>query len=743
MSQTTKVIRVVVDTSGAPGLRDIARQMGELNRSVANAGKGFQAARSAVVGYFAAMRVGEVVNLADEMQLLFDRITMLSGSKEEATKALEGLMGAADRTKSSLSTLTAVYARMAATTKETGINTNALVRMTELLQTTFRLSGSSMQEAYGASVQLSQGFASGELRGQELRSVMEQNVALGQIMAETFKVGRGEIYKWAQTGQLTADKVMKALFDSGEMLDKKSSELGQTFGQTLTLAMNKVRYAIFKLNQEWGLNSKFAAGMEWVVRKSDALIVAFGAISLIALPAIAKAAAAAGTAIFAAFGPVGLLLAGTSAAFVYLVEDMEEVTSAFVTAKKAVVDFMGAATKGREWMRELDSNTPFLTRMWKGKSPFDWEPPSVVGDALSAVEDWRKKSRETREAREAEKERKRIEEMKKDISEFMKTLEARAASKVDTFEVALGKLNMRFRAGGVSVLEYTEAVNKLELGKLNTDLKEGKIDIDKYTSSVIDLEMAGLSTQFSEGKISVEDFTESLNALKIQDLEIKFRQGAMSLKDYNKEMKELTAFASKYPAFKEGVNRYIESVGELAAGITNAIADAFKGLEDYFVEFMTTGKDNFRKFTDAVLADIARIIVRAAIVRPLAEGISSIIPAASPGTAAAPGGVGAGSGPGATLLPFSGKMMPGTTTFDPFGDSYNNAAAKMGGSDAQVNITVINNASNTEIQQQERSGPNGERMIELVVMNKVKEGIASGAFDKVMGQSYGLNRRGS
>jgi phage-related minor tail protein len=64
---------------------------------------------------------------------------------------------------------------------------------------------------------------------------------------------------------------------------------------------------------------------------------------------------------------------------------------------------------------------------------------------------------------------------------------------------------------------------------------------------------------------------------------------------------------------------------------------------------------------------------------------------------------------------------------------------------ASVTPTIVNiyNNSGQEVQTKEGSGPNGERTLDVIIQSKVKEGFATGAFDKTMRQAYGITRKGS
>ncbi len=59
-----------------------------------------------------------------------------------------------------------------------------------------------------------------------------------------------------------------------------------------------------------------------------------------------------------------------------------------------------------------------------------------------------------------------------------------------------------------------------------------------------------------------------------------------------------------------------------------------------------------------------------------------------------------------------------------------------------VTVNIINQAG-AEVEQRETKGPNGERILDVLITSKVKEAFATGKFDKSMQQAYGLKRKGS
>jgi hypothetical protein len=63
---------------------------------------------------------------------------------------------------------------------------------------------------------------------------------------------------------------------------------------------------------------------------------------------------------------------------------------------------------------------------------------------------------------------------------------------------------------------------------------------------------------------------------------------------------------------------------------------------------------------------------------------------------------------------------------------------------AQVNPVTVNiiNQAGVDVQQQETTGPSGERILEVIIAQKVKEQFANGTYDKTLRTQYGLSRKG-
>jgi hypothetical protein len=100
------------------------------------------------------------------------------------------------------------------------------------------------------------------------------------------------------------------------------------------------------------------------------------------------------------------------------------------------------------------------------------------------------------------------------------------------------------------------------------------------------------------------------------------RERAAALDDANKKQKEQEdSFGAN---FQEKLKDYYKSITNLGAQVTDALTGAFQGLEDQLVNFVTTGKASFADLAKSIIADIARIAIRQAIIAPLLKGVGGI-----------------------------------------------------------------------------------------------------------------------
>ena len=126
---------------------------------------------------------------------------------------------------------------------------------------------------------------------------------------------------------------------------------------------------------------------------------------------------------------------------------------------------------------------------------------------------------------------------------------------------------------------------------------------------------------------------QALNQLAIaqgQLNDLKVEENRLTEEGIQKEEEKTQKGMSAYDSLKAGMQSYLNSIKDVNKQIQDATVAAFKGMEDALVNFVMTGKLNFADLTRSILADIARIAIRQAIIAPI---IGAIFPGLSSASA--------------------------------------------------------------------------------------------------------------
>lgn len=757
----TRRILIKVDTSEARGLREIAQQMGLLNDKTKSLSGNMNFLTNAFRGWLGYLSVREVARMSDEMQNLGNRLKIISQEGEDTDVIMRRLLEVADRTNQPLNNVAETYARMGTAMKEIKPSAESLLSLTETLINTFRLSGSTTTETVNTIIQLSQAFASAELRGQELRSVMEQNATLGILLRKTF--GQ-DIYEKAKKGMITTAEVLKVLSANMQQINKDAEKLTPTFEQTIAKGLNRLQFAIHNLNQELGISGAFAKSLNFVTENLGAFAAILTALAIGTIPTAISALGR----LTASFVTLNPLILATSAALVGVIAlfgESWDVSTLFTQIKAGFSEVKALFHDFNAFLLEFRSR---LVGDDFVENRFD----TMARLQKQAAEDARTHAKALWVEHDAsialrEEQAKQSGSFKDLIDKYEQM--GKKAGKVAKIREELALLNQQFLKDG-DLNKYVNAFNKFELDKINREFREGRLDVFKYHEQLRDFNLRELNRKLSEGSISLNEFNRAVGEEKFKTLKEQVDFGRISLEQFNSELLKLEDKVRPGNAIQAGLTNYINSVGTISTGIAKAIEQTFSHLETSFTDFIKTGKFNFKDFANAVLDDLNRIIVRSLIIRPLAQGIlSSIAPTGAAGGYGAAGGsytdTSAFAAKGmafdrGNVIPFARGGIVDSPTGFMFGGGKRGLMGEAGpeailplqrgnngnlGVAAQVTPVTINiiNQTGADVQQSESTGPNGEKTIEIIIANKVREGFGNGSFDRVLKQSFGLNRKGS
>ena len=251
---------------------DFHTEVGKANNSLKHtdtaaqtAQKGLNGAKFAVnalAGAMAALGVGvgirELAQTADTYTNLSARINIATKEGGDFTSAMAGVHQVALMTNSSLDATGSLFTRLNAVGKDMGMTQQQALDLTKTVTQAIQIGGGSAQASEAAVQQFIQAMQGGVLRGEEFNSIMENGFGVAEALARGLGVTTGELRKMAENGELSAERVVKAL-------QGQASEVQKTYDQfptTITNALQKIatswQILIGEMDQANGSSAKVA-----------------------------------------------------------------------------------------------------------------------------------------------------------------------------------------------------------------------------------------------------------------------------------------------------------------------------------------------------------------------------------------------------------------------------------------------------------------------------------------------------
>ena len=311
--------------AGAAGIGDaVGNALGPL--------RSFAGLLTAIAGVGAG---AELKERAEAYTRLANQIRVATETEEEYQAALQEIAGIAERSNASLETTAALYARVTIAAKSLGISQRQAGELTELISKGMQLGGASAQEYASATLQLTQAFNSGVLRGEEFNAVMEAAPELMKRIAEGLGVAIGELRGFAEQGQLTASAVSQALLSQADSINKAYSEVTVTIEQAATKLYSRSVLFVGALDQQVGASQRAVQALKLLGENLDVVAGVMGA----------AFGAAAAKAVQSTYGFVAASIAARNAARDQAVAAAQQQAAALATAQANVAAAQAAVNR--------------------------------------------------------------------------------------------------------------------------------------------------------------------------------------------------------------------------------------------------------------------------------------------------------------------------------------------------------------------------------------------------------------
>lgn len=190
-----------------------------------------------LVAYLAFAGATKAADAADAYVNAQSRLKIINNGQDPAALQAQ-VFDAANRSRGDFTTMADSVAKLGLLAGDSFNGNNEILKFTELMQKSFKVSGASTQESQAGMYQLTQAMASGKLQGDEFRSIMENAPMLADAIAKFTSKSKGDLKTMSAEGTITADIIKNSLFAAADDINKKFATMPMTFGDTMTLLKN-------------------------------------------------------------------------------------------------------------------------------------------------------------------------------------------------------------------------------------------------------------------------------------------------------------------------------------------------------------------------------------------------------------------------------------------------------------------------------------------------------------------------
>lgn len=211
------------DAAATRNAKRFDRVVNDVKKNVVRLGAAAGAAAVALGA--AALKAG------NDYQEMGNKLRLVSNSLQELKTAQDGVFAASQRSRSSLQSTTDLYFGLSKAAERYGYSQERILRITETTAKLATMSGNDQASVDAALFQLRQGIMSGQLRGQELNSVLEQATPVADAIAAGMGIPFEEIRKKAEQGLITGKAVLEALESQAGQTDTQFAKMNRTARQ--------------------------------------------------------------------------------------------------------------------------------------------------------------------------------------------------------------------------------------------------------------------------------------------------------------------------------------------------------------------------------------------------------------------------------------------------------------------------------------------------------------------------------
>jgi len=236
-------------TRASQSLSIVQGQLGPLAGRLGSLGTVFRdLAGISLAGVLGGAGAFALAGVATSYQKVTDRLRPFYDTQQQTNAAMGDVIKIARDTRQALDPVAQLYSRITQAGKDAGLSIDT-TRLTETIGKAARLSGGDEDTQKAGIGQFIQGFGSGTIGGEELKSIRENTFRLAKAIADGLGVPIAALKKLGAEGKLTPQVISEALARSAAQIDIEFARLPKRIGSSLTEAGNNLGVFIGRLDE--------------------------------------------------------------------------------------------------------------------------------------------------------------------------------------------------------------------------------------------------------------------------------------------------------------------------------------------------------------------------------------------------------------------------------------------------------------------------------------------------------------
>lgn len=258
-TSSTSNINIVIKEDGS---RVVKRNLDDLGDSASGADKAVESLKGALEAVAAAEGVRALVEMVNQYQELHNQLLFVTTGQGNLNAVFAKLTDVAEATHTSVASNVAEYSALTQATHDLGLSQAQVIAFQTRLNEAVGLSGAGSKDAAGAVDLLAKSLATGRLEGGGFARTLQQVPVIGDILAKTLGVTRGQLKDMADQGELSAKQLVDAFAKAGPQLDASFKGLAPTISETFGELKDAITNAVGTFSDATGAGNTLAEGLK-------------------------------------------------------------------------------------------------------------------------------------------------------------------------------------------------------------------------------------------------------------------------------------------------------------------------------------------------------------------------------------------------------------------------------------------------------------------------------------------------